>query len=241
MLPPGEFVQPQQDPAAGRPELKQIRKQDCERNAAQRGSPTIALRYRPVLATSTAASLRAVLERGHPFSCANPTPTSVCTNSRSCALRAPPSLDERGGDSDDAVEGAWIEYAIERKGKRTYTNTFFTSLEVTADNVAAIARAGRARWKIENEGFNCLARHGYNLKRNFGHGSDGLANLLATLNRSAAGGPGLRLRLVAAFPARLLRETATEYLLPALDGRRETMLKQRPPPGLPLEAVSESP
>ena len=27
-----------------------------------------------------------------------------------------------------------------------------------------------------------MARHGYNLKRNFGHGSDGLANLLATLN-----------------------------------------------------------
>ena len=35
---------------------------------------------------------------------------------------------------------------------------------------------------IENETFNCLARHGYNLKRNFGHGSNGLANLLATLN-----------------------------------------------------------
>ena len=35
---------------------------------------------------------------------------------------------------------------------------------------------------IENEGFNCLARHGYNIKRNFGHGSQGLANLLATLN-----------------------------------------------------------
>ena len=48
--------------------------------------------------------------------------------------------------------------------------------------MAAIARLGRARWKVENEGFNCLARHGYNSKRNFGHGSHGLANLLATLN-----------------------------------------------------------
>ena len=48
--------------------------------------------------------------------------------------------------------------------------------------MAEIARVGRARWKIENEGFNCLARHGYNIKRNFGHGSQGLANLLATLN-----------------------------------------------------------
>ncbi|MDE0101878.1 MAG: hypothetical protein OXN89_05815 [Bryobacterales bacterium] len=35
---------------------------------------------------------------------------------------------------------------------------------------------------IDNEGFNCLARHGYNINRNFGHGSKGLTNLLATLN-----------------------------------------------------------
>ena len=35
---------------------------------------------------------------------------------------------------------------------------------------------------IENETFNCLARPGYNLKLNFGYGSRGLANLLATLN-----------------------------------------------------------
>ena len=85
-------------------------------------------------------------------------------------------------DSDDAVLGTWIEFQIQRHGERTYSNTFFTSLEVTAENVAAIARLGRARWKVENEGFNCLARHGYNSKRNFGHGSHGLANLLATLN-----------------------------------------------------------
>ena len=45
----------------------------------------------------------------------------------------------------------------------------------------AIARAGRPRWKIE-ESFNCLACHGYNIKRNFGYGHAGLANLLATLN-----------------------------------------------------------
>ncbi len=85
-------------------------------------------------------------------------------------------------DSDDALLGTWIEFPIQRHGKRTYYNTFCTSLEVTADNVAAIARLGRARWKIENESFHCLARHGYNRKRNFGHASNGLANLLATLN-----------------------------------------------------------
>ena len=49
----GEFVQPQQDPAAGRPELtEQARKQDCERNAAKRWlhDHSEELRpYRPVL------------------------------------------------------------------------------------------------------------------------------------------------------------------------------------------------
>ena len=52
-------------------------------------------------------------------------------------------------DSDDAVAGTWIEFLIERNGKRTYTNTFFTSLTVTADNVAAIARAGTRRGFFE--------------------------------------------------------------------------------------------
>ena len=89
-------------------------------------------------------------------------------------------------DGDDAVHGTWIEYAIERrqdgKRERAYTNEFFTSLKVTADNVAEIANAGRARWKIENENFNTLANHGYRLKHNFGHGKQGLANLLAALN-----------------------------------------------------------
>ena len=58
-------------------------------------------------------------------------------------------------DSDDAVIGAWVEFATERNGERTYTNTFFTSLEVTADNVAAIARVGRAKWWIER----CVTAH----------------------------------------------------------------------------------
>ena len=65
-------------------------------------------------------------------------------------------------DSDAAVLGAWVEFASERRGERTYTNTFFTSLQVTADNVAALARAGRARWKIEK----CAAAH-FSINVNF--------------------------------------------------------------------------
>ncbi len=82
----------------------------------------------------------------------------------------------------DALRGTWIEYAVERDGKRTCANSFFTGLAVTADNAERIARAGRARWKIENEGCNCLARHGRNCKRNFGHGKEGPANVPAVPN-----------------------------------------------------------
>ena len=84
--------------------------------------------------------------------------------------------------SADALQCTWIDFEIQRDGERTYHNSLFTSLKVDAHYVAAIARAGRARWKIENETFNRLARHGYHLKHNFGHSQNGLANLLATLN-----------------------------------------------------------
>lgn len=276
-----EFVQPQQDPAAGRPELtEEARKQDCERNAAKRWlhDHSEELRpYRPVLLGDDLyccqSVSKAVLDAGADF-------VFVCkpnshkrlhellhgdfmrstgwikTRNRkhrveSHRFRWMNGLPVR--DSDDAVLGSWIEFAIERQGQRTYTNTFFTSLEVTADNVAAIARAGRARWKIENEGFNCLARHGYNLKRNFGHGSDGLANLLATLNLLAFALHAVldsvcdlwrqcRERL---GPRREffeeLRSLTKWFCFPSWAALFETMLRKRPPPGVRLEAVSRSP
>lgn len=90
-------------------------------------------------------------------------------------------------DTDDAVRGTWVEKTVrvrQKSGayKRTFYTTFFTSLTVTRHNVQEIARCGRARWKIENECFNCIARHGQNFKHNFGHGKNGLANMLATIN-----------------------------------------------------------
>jgi hypothetical protein len=38
------------------------------------------------------------------------------------------------------------------------------------------------RWKIENESFNVLKNHGYELEHNFGHGQRFLAMTLAALN-----------------------------------------------------------
>src|SRR6202043_3177366 len=43
---------------------------------------------------------------------------------------------------------------------------------LTPDNVYAIMRGGRARWKIENETFNTLKNQGYHLDHNYGHGAE---------------------------------------------------------------------
>ena len=45
----------------------------------------------------------------------------------------------------------------------------------------AVMRAGRARWKIENETFNTLKNQGYNFEHNYGHGKQNLATILALL------------------------------------------------------------
>ena len=45
-----------------------------------------------------------------------------------------------------------------------------------------IVASGRARWKIENEGFNLLKNNVYHAEYSFGHGHQGLSNLLLTLN-----------------------------------------------------------
>jgi hypothetical protein len=86
-------------------------------------------------------------------------------------------------DSDDALLVNWCEITVSRSdGKVTYKNSFATSHTLTHDNVAEVIRAGRARWKVENENNNTLKTKGYNLEHNFGHGKQRLSSLLATLN-----------------------------------------------------------
>ena len=153
-------------------------------------------------------------------------------------------------DGADAVTGTGVEFTIRRKPRdgtdweQTDPNTFCTSLAVTPANVAEIARAGRARWKIENESFNCLSRHGYHSKHNFAHGSDGLANLLVVLNLLACAFHSVldclrglwrqaRARLVTRRDFFRDLQTLTKYFhFPHWTALLETLLKKRPPPAL---------
>jgi len=77
----------------------------------------------------------------------------------------------------------YVEFQIfDAEGKRTYRNSWVTDLEVNEGNVCELVRGGRARWKIENEGFNTLKNHGYHLEHNFGHGKDNLSEAFFVLN-----------------------------------------------------------
>jgi hypothetical protein len=86
-------------------------------------------------------------------------------------------------DGADALNVNWIGFEIlDAKGKRKYASAWVTSLPVSKANVADIVAGARARWKIENESFNVMKNHGYELEHNFGHGEKFLAMMLAALN-----------------------------------------------------------
>ena len=66
------------------------------------------------------------------------------------------------------------------KGKTTVF-TYVTNINLRRSNVYGLMKAGRARWKIENETFNTLKNQGYHFEHNYGHGNKYLASLLASV------------------------------------------------------------
>lgn len=77
--------------------------------------------------------------------------------------------------------------AFETSGKKTTRRyfTWVTDHKITQDNVYAIMKGGRAKWKIENETFNTLKTQGYHFEHNFGHGRKYLHSVFATLMMAA--------------------------------------------------------
>ncbi len=58
--------------------------------------------------------------------------------------------------------------------KVTYKNNWVTDFVITESNIITLVKAGRCRWKIENECFNTLKNQGYHIEHNYGHGSKNL-------------------------------------------------------------------
>jgi hypothetical protein len=74
----------------------------------------------------------------------------------------------------------FLEYwEIENGQERIWS--WVTNIMLTPDNVEAVMRGGRARWKVENETFNTLKNQGYGLEHNYGHGPHYLATVFALL------------------------------------------------------------
>ena len=85
-------------------------------------------------------------------------------------------------DSDDEFFVNFLQYWQTKPGdKKPLEFSWVTDLDLTQDSVHSIMRAGRARWKIENETFNTLKNQGYNFEHNFGHGKRHLSSVFASL------------------------------------------------------------
>ncbi len=191
-------------------------KQDCERNAAKRWHAKHADRLRPLrpvylgddlFACQPIVTMLADAGDDFIFTCKESSHKALCDFIDGAeperhveTIRKGKAIETRRyrwitgvplRDGKDAALVNWIACEIfDRHHAVKYSIAWVTSLPVGKANVADIAAAGRARWKIENETFNVMKNHGYQLEHNFGHG-DGEAFLAMTL--AALNPPRLRL------------------------------------------------
>ena len=77
----------------------------------------------------------------------------------------------------------WCALTVIREdtGERLYHNAWITDHVLNETTVMAVARDGRNRWKVENEGINVLKNQGYHFEHNYGHGQQQLSMVLLTL------------------------------------------------------------
>ena len=73
-----------------------------------------------------------------------------------------------------------LEY-YEVKGEASKRFCWVTDIPLSEKNVHRIMKAGRARWKIENETFNTLKNQGYNFEHNYGLGEKHLSMVFVKL------------------------------------------------------------
>lgn len=85
-------------------------------------------------------------------------------------------------DANDALMINWCErVTTDTQGKILYHNAFATTFVLDSIIVIEVVKAGRSRWKIENENHNTLKTKGYHFEHHFGHGQQHLSALLASL------------------------------------------------------------
>ena len=187
--------------------LDGAKKNDCERNAAKRLCRDLHQRYpdlKPILVEdalyANAPHIRQITSYGWLF-VLNVKPDSHESLERQFAgRRATGQVKERrltdptGSqhyfawtndlslcDSAIDVQVNYLLYEQTDKLGKVTRWSWITNIPLNARSVEPVMRAGRARWKIENETFNTLKNQGYNFEHNYGHGQINLASVLALL------------------------------------------------------------
>jgi hypothetical protein len=82
--------------------------------------------------------------------------------------------------SKDTVYVNFLRCTITKKNKKgedevVFKNSWVTDLDISEDNIKTLVKAGRCRWKNENELFNVMKNHGYCMEHNYGHGQNNMA------------------------------------------------------------------
>ena len=98
-----------------------------------------------------------------------------------CTAKWTHGLILNGANQDISVNYLQYQEVDTRSGKTVYASKWITSIEIKQDIVPEFVSVARSKWKIENETFNVLKNHGYNLEHNYGHGKNFLSSVLANL------------------------------------------------------------
>ncbi len=91
-----------------------------------------------------------------------------------------------------------------------------TDITLDETNVFQIMKAGRARWKIENETFNTLKNQGYNFEHNYGLGKQNLSQVFVKLMMLAFLVDQLQQLCCELFQAVLKKKGGKKYLWEAI-------------------------
>ena len=84
-------------------------------------------------------------------------------------------------DANRDLEVNFLEWTGTRPNGKVQRFSWVTDVAVDGTNAELLMRAGRARWRIENETFNTLKNQDCGLEHNHGHGHRHLATALAEL------------------------------------------------------------
>ncbi len=90
-------------------------------------------------------------------------------------------------EANQEVKVNFLRYQEIKDGEVLREWTWVTDLTLTVNTVERVMRAGRCRWRIENETFNTLKNQGYHFEHNYGHGEKNLAVVMAVLMMLAFG------------------------------------------------------